>query len=132
MNNHYFIAVTGSKTWTDRELVFKQLDEFTTWHKPEYKLVLVSGDIYGADRFAKEWANLNNVPVCHIPLEEKRYKTEAGIVRLRKILTMAETVLIFRNKDLKFTAPVYKLLSKMPKDEVQFFDDGSHAWNFKI
>jgi hypothetical protein len=51
----YRVLVTGSRTWTDRNAVYKALDDIRTERGPG--MVVVHGQCpHGADKFADEWA----------------------------------------------------------------------------
>jgi hypothetical protein len=56
------VLVTGSRDWTDKNLIFSQLDEL----KPQ---LLVHGDANGADSIAAEWAQAHGCSQVPMPAQ---------------------------------------------------------------
>lgn len=79
------VLVAGSRTFTDRGLLFQELDE-----RREKILEVVAGECpEGADKFGKEWAQERGVPYRGFPADWKTHGKRAGYVRN---LAMAEYV----------------------------------------
>lgn len=73
------VLVTGSRNWTDRDLVFKTLDEIN----PD---CIVHGAARGADSYADEWGVSRNVIVRAYPAEWRSYGRAAGSMRNQLML----------------------------------------------
>lgn len=86
------VLVTGSREWTDRDYVWKMLDEFDTKHMI---LGIIEGEARGVDTFAREWAEHRERPFePHAP-EWERYGKGAGPIRngvmLRRLMELRVT-----------------------------------------
>lgn len=87
------ILVTGSRDWTDRELLFKTLDDVVERITLDAlrcgkavsaatAILLVHGAARGADTIAAEWAALRYYAVEPHPADWGRYgKKQAGAIR---------------------------------------------------
>ena len=108
------LAVIGSRTVIDEELVFKILDNF----KGNIK-VLISGGAKGADKHAEKWAALNNIPtIIHLP-DWVNHGKSAGIRRNRLIAQDCDQCVAFWDGESKGTKSTIDLCLKLQK---QAFD----------
>jgi hypothetical protein len=74
------LLVTGSRLWTDHQLVAAVLDGF--WVDHHDRLVVVHGACrYGADAIADQWAASHGVTVQRFPADWRRYGRMAGMIR---------------------------------------------------
>ena len=55
------IGISGSRSITDREFVFKTLDFYLKRLLEEFEVVLVHGGAVGIDSLAEEWSILNGI-----------------------------------------------------------------------
>lgn len=70
MSVKMIVVVTGSRTVTDREAIFKALDgEFT----PSDIAMLYHGDAEGVDKICADWATENGVAVRGLPIPREYY-----------------------------------------------------------
>lgn len=86
------MTVTGSRTITDRDFIYKSLSDFITKYNlaPE-NLILNSGHAIGVDRIAEDWAKVNNVRVMkYIPNWD--VGRHAGIIRNEAMVKDSEYV----------------------------------------
>lgn len=79
------IIVTGSRDWTDRDLIWHELNQRATSNA-----VIVHGDCpTGADRMAKDWIKTQPdiIEEAH-PADWKRYGRRAGPIRNREMVEL--------------------------------------------
>lgn len=86
------VAVIGSRTYRDRESLFRDLDRAWTKWGP---FTLVSGGAAGADRLAEEWATKRGVPALIFRADWERYGRKAGPLRNRAIVLAADAVIAY-------------------------------------
>ncbi|WP_395809291.1 DUF2493 domain-containing protein [Daejeonella sp.] len=104
------LAVIGSRTLTNRELVHKKLEEL----KDEIEL-MVSGGAKGADLLAQKWAEENNVATKIFKPEWEKYGKSAGILRNRKIIESCDYCIAFWDGISKGTKSSIDFCVKMNK-----------------
>lgn len=90
------MCVTGGQKFTDRDLLFRSLDQIRNdwdWSITELR----HGDCpTGADKFADEWAAERGVPVRKFPAAWNAYGRAAGIIRNSVMAdTMPDMVVAF-------------------------------------
>jgi hypothetical protein len=73
------ILVCGGRDYCDRSSVFDALSRYTP-------SVIIEGGARGADRFGREWAQDNNVPVETYPADWETHRKAAGPIRNAKML----------------------------------------------
>lgn len=79
------IAVIGSRSFSDYELLEKTLDYGISVMKPE-SVVIVSGGAVGADQFAEKYAILKGYHKMIILPDWKKYGKSAGFRRNQDII----------------------------------------------
>lgn len=88
------LAVIGSRTFDDKELLYKILD--ANFHKID---LIVSGGARGADTLSQEWANERGVPYLIYPARwysmDGVYDRGAGFRRNIKIVNACDKMLVF-------------------------------------
>jgi len=109
------LAVIGSRTFSDRERLFKILD--TNAH--QIKLI-VSGGAKGADTLATDWARERGVPYLVFPAlwhdpETGLVNKGAGFKRNWDIIRQAEKVLAFWDGASKGTAHSIDIAKQLGK-----------------
>lgn len=88
------ILITGSRTWEDRQAMFRTLRGYAI---PDRPVTLVHGDAKGADRMAGEIAQQFGWTVEKHPADWDKYGRSAGPKRNEKMLALgADVVLAFR------------------------------------
>lgn len=78
------ILVTGSREWTNRDVIYHVLDHYLTVarFRDEPQLVIVHGACpRGADKIADEWCEERAVPPERYPADWNRYGSAAGQLR---------------------------------------------------
>lgn len=86
------VAVVGSRTFNDYELVKKTLDQL---HKIEPITLIVSGGAKGVDSFGEQWAKENNIETLIFLPDWKKFGKSAGFKRNVDIVSNAEAVIAF-------------------------------------
>jgi hypothetical protein len=87
-----FVAVIGSRSWTDEQRVFNVLDKMKT---KLLGMVVISGACpQGPDYLAEVWARKNGVVMMLFPADWSQGK-EAGFTRNQFIIDASEIVLAF-------------------------------------
>lgn len=84
------LAVVGSRTFADRERLFRLLDRL----RPRLECV-VTGGARGADALAEEWARERGVPVVVLRADWRRFGRGAGPRRNAEVVAAATAVLAF-------------------------------------
>lgn len=79
--------VTGSRYWSDREMLFASLD---AWHEIVGVASVIEGCARGADGLAEEWAAERGIPNRHFPADWARYGKAAGAIRNSLMLADGE------------------------------------------
>lgn len=83
------IAVIGSRTFNNYELVEKVLDSF-----PNIDLI-VSGGAKGADYLGEKYAYFHNIKKLIFKPEWDKYGKKAGIIRNKDIIDNADIIIAF-------------------------------------
>jgi hypothetical protein len=98
------IAVIGSRTFKDRKFLFEKVDSFIETHEHINKkdVTIVSGGAIGADTFAREYAEVNNMKIIEY-LPDYSYGIKAPLMRNIQIVDHSDYILAFPNKDSKGT-----------------------------
>lgn len=78
------ILVCGGRDFTNRDKLFKELDEIERDFKPI--TAVVHGDCRGADKFGGEWATARDKPVFPVPALWDVEGRAAGMIRNAKML----------------------------------------------
>lgn len=86
------LAVIGSRTFNDYELLKKHLDDI---HIQTPITLIVSGGAKGADTFGEKWANENNIETLIIKPDWNKYGKCAGFARNKDIVLNSEQVVVF-------------------------------------
>ena len=116
------IAVIGS-----RSLVVTNLHTFL----PENCSEIVSGGAMGIDRCAKEYAIANHLKLTEFLPEYERYQKRAPLVRNRRIIDYADSVLAFWDGTSKGTRFVIETCRKLGKPcTVIYVKPGNRGKNF--
>lgn len=84
------IAVVGSRTFTDYQLLATTLKEYDIKQ-------LISGGAIGADKLAEQYAKEHNIPIVVYKPEWNKYGKIAGLLRNTDIIKDADIVIAFWN-----------------------------------
>jgi hypothetical protein len=108
------LAVIGSRSFADRSLLFRTLDECR--HRIR---LIVSGGARGADSLAQEWASERGVPCRVIRPKWKddhgRFDRSAGFKRNGDVVNNADEVLAFWDAQSAGTRHAIELARKQNK-----------------
>jgi hypothetical protein len=86
------VLVCGSRTWTDREIVYNRLGQL----EPD-GLTIITGGARGADQLAHDWATFYGVDHEVYPAEWDIHGRAAGPIRNQQMLdTGIDLVIAFR------------------------------------
>ncbi len=104
------VAVVGSRSFTDYDLMKRELDKL-----PREGLVLVSGGAKGADSLAEKYAQENKLKtIVHKP-DWATYGKAAGMIRNATIVAEADLVVAFWDGQSKGTLNTIKTSQKVAK-----------------
>ena len=108
------VLVCGSRTFSDKEYLFKCLDEIKSRFIFD---VLIEGEASGADSLAREWAELNHIPVLKFPANWKLYGRAAGPTRNRQMIKEGkpDAVIAFLDKPLSESKGTKNMLTQSKK-----------------
>lgn len=84
------LAVVGSRTFNDYELLKKELDNI---HKETPITLIISGGAKGADSLSERWAHENNIPTQIFKPMWEKFGKQAGFLRNKDIVLNSEQVL---------------------------------------
>lgn len=86
------IAVVGSRSFKDRERLFKELDLF---HLDKPISLIISGGAIGADSLAEDWAKSRGVSTQIFLPDWKTHGKSAGFIRNQDIISACEECVAF-------------------------------------
>lgn len=107
------VAVVGSRSFTNYELLKAKLDEI---HASTPIDCIVSGGARGADQLGERWAKENGVDTKIFYPEWKKFGRAAGPIRNKDIVDNAVLVLAFWNGTSTGTLSTIKLTEKAGKN----------------
>lgn len=97
------VLITGSRSITDREKVFRKLDELIT--DPHDVFTFIEGEAEGVDKICRDWCEINYVHVTAMPIPNNYsslYGKGAGNIRNQDMLDKA--LLISRSNNIGIQA----------------------------
>lgn len=113
-NKKVSVAVIGSRTFSDKERLYKILDKNIEKIKQ-----IISGGAQGADSLAHEWAKERGVPILIFYPQWRdingNYNKGAGFKRNWKIIEIADKVLAFWDGVSSGTAHSIEIANKLNK-----------------
>lgn len=99
------LAVLGSRTFTDYNLLKKELYEYPPF-------ILVSGGAKGAETLAEQYADEKGYEKVILKPDWKKYGRGAGLKRNEEIINLADEVVSFWNKMSEWTGHRLELARK--------------------
>ncbi len=99
------IAVIGSRTFTDYDLLKKILDEYPPF-------ILVSGGAFGADRLSEIYSDEKGYQKIIIKPDWRKHKKGAGLKRNAEIVKIADELIAFKIGDSTGTQNCIELARK--------------------
>lgn len=102
------LAVIGSRTFDDFDLVVEKLDEY------DFDL-LISGGAKGADSLGEKYAKEKCIETLIFKPDWKKYGRAAGFVRNKLIIESCDVVIAFWDGKSKGTANSLKIAEKLEK-----------------
>lgn len=91
------VLVCGDREWTDRELIYNELDQL---HQAVGLTSIVEGCARGADSIAEDWATQRRVTCHHFPADWKRLGKSAGPLRNRQMIQMKPHLVLAFHHDI--------------------------------
>lgn len=85
---NFRVLVTGSRNFTDRDLMFNELKKYTQ------ETTIIHGGASGADSIAEEIAMSLGMDIIRVPAEWDKYGKAAGPIRNKKMLEFKPDVVI--------------------------------------
>jgi hypothetical protein len=112
------LLVCGSRDYADYRTIDEVLDGL---HRNRPISQLIEGGALGADRFARYWANNNNIPVWTFDAEWERYKQAAGPIRNTRMLREGrpDLVVAFLSKPLERSKGTANMVAQAHRAKVQ-------------
>ena len=89
------VAIVGSRTFRDKDLLWKTMDGLTYDGKPVTPALIVSGGASGADTLGEAWAKAHAIPIKIFKPDWLKYGRAAGPIRNRDIVQEADLVVAF-------------------------------------
>lgn len=107
------LAVVGSRTITDENLVFGYLDSFRKTHRVD---LVISGGAKGVDTIAEGWAKQNGIEIRVIhPDYHSHLPRVAPLIRNREIVNLSDYVIAFWDGQSRGTSFVIDYAKKTGK-----------------
>lgn len=106
-NMHFHLAVVGSRTFTDYELLSATLSKVKT---PIHRIV--SGGARGADSLAERYAEDNDIPVFICVPDWKAHGNKAPLLRNQTIVNLADALIAFWDGESRGTKHTLNLARK--------------------
>ena len=94
------VIVAGSRTYTNRNKVYKVLDKLYAQRKD---IEIVSGLAKGPDLFGKDWGEMNNVKVHEFPADWNKYGKSAGYRRNEEMAKFSDALIAFWSNNSRGT-----------------------------
>jgi hypothetical protein len=107
------LAVVGSRTFNDYELLSKSIDEVREQTQIDE---IVSGGANGADKLAEQYAKENNLKLTIFKAHWHKYGKKAGYIRNKEIWEYVDFGIAFWDGKSKGTAHSFKLSEKFGKE----------------
>ena len=105
------IAVVGSRTFTNYELIKKTLDTY----KKKEDIFIISGGARGADSLAQRYAKENGLSILIIYPNYRKFGKKAPLIRNREIVENCDLVIAFPDKNSRGTWHTIQVARKMGK-----------------
>ncbi|MDJ1484927.1 DUF2493 domain-containing protein [Cytophagaceae bacterium YF14B1] len=102
------ITITGSRNWTDEQLLIQTLERYTITE-------LIHGGAIGADLMAANWARERSIKVTERKPDYDTHKATATHVRNTEMVQMADGVIAFWDGESKGTASTIEKAQKAGK-----------------
>lgn len=107
------LGVVGSRTFSDRDLIFAWLDRIHKDLGPFDKLV--TGDAQGADLIAESWGKKNNINVKICYADWTNLGNKASYLRNISVIDNSDLVIAFWDGDSKGTAHAIRVTRMVNK-----------------
>lgn len=91
----YRVIIAGSRTFTDRELLYRTMDRWA-FGLPEGTIEVLSGTARGADTLGEQWAREREIPLTRFKPRWKRHGPAAGPIRNEQMANRATHLVAFR------------------------------------
>lgn len=110
------LLVCGSRTITDKEWIFSQIESYWYWNLACYKFpVMIEGEARGVDSIAKDYAVENEWEIEAYPAEWDKYGKSAGYIRNEIMVKACDECLILWDGSSKGTKHDIDLCEKYKK-----------------
>lgn len=107
------LGVVGSRTYTDKDLMFAWLDRLQKELGPFDRII--TGDSNGPDILAKFWGNSNNIEIKVCYADWTRQGNQASYLRNINIIENSDLVVAFWDGDSKGTAHAIRITRSLNK-----------------
>lgn len=114
MNRVIKLAIVGSRTFVDYEVLKKTLDEFITQNNFTITSI-ISGGCRGTDLLAKKYSEENLIDLITFKPDWGRFGKQAGFIRNHDIIKSCDVCIAFHDGVSHGTAHDIKLCSQYNK-----------------
>ena len=94
------VLICGSRTFNDMTILRKSMNKIEF---PVDDIQIISGGAVGADILAIQYAEENNFPILIIKPEWDKYGKQAGMIRNKKLVALADVMIAFWDNQSKGT-----------------------------
>lgn len=106
------VAISGSRTITDREFVFSVLDFYLSRLLKENEVIIVHGNAKGVDFIANDWANANGLEKIIFEPDYSKYLPKVAPIKRNQQIIEAADYLIAITTGSNGTASTIKMAEK--------------------
>lgn len=113
--SYIHLLVCGSRTITDKEWVFAQIDNYLKSFPESIPITIIQGEARGVDSLAKSYAIDHNIPHDDHPADWEHLGISAGYIRNTTMVNLASHVLVLWDGFSKGTQHSINLAKKQGK-----------------
>ena len=109
------LMVCGSRTITDKDFIYKKIDECIAENFSAEEIIIIEGDARGVDSIAKQWAIDHNKQIEAYPAKWDLYGKSAGFRRNVDMVKACDYCLILWDGESKGTKHDIDLCKQLNK-----------------
>lgn len=120
MTKEFNVIIAGGRDFADYELLKQKVDYYLSNKiKEGYKIIIISGTAYGADKLGEKYAKEKGYKIKRFPADWNKLGKSAGYIRNKEMAENADALIAFWDSKSRGTAHMIniakdkKLLSRV-------------------